>query len=95
MGVTLDSRGVASVFCEECGAFVKKASTVDVVSIYEEKLSEKGDLTPSGGIDKLKCRWCTERYYTRVGRLGTIYSPVAAKYCPVCGRELKESDRNY
>lgn len=96
--ITLDSRGVASIFCAECGSFIKKASTADVINIYEAKLAEKADLDHSEGTDnkeKPLCPYCTENYFLRYGRLGTTYTPVDAKYCPMCGRELKPEDRAY
>lgn len=93
--VKLDARGVASIFCADCGGFIKKASTVDVVTLYEKKLAERGDLTPSDPSEKPLCPYCTENYFLRYGRLGTTYTPVDAKYCPMCGRELKASDKAY
>ena len=100
-----DKRGIPEAHCAECSAYIKKMSTGEVISYFSEKLSgnldsksedrepdkESGRKTPDRG----PCKFCTENYFTRRGRLGTIYYPVEAKFCPICGRELKESDRNY
>lgn len=104
-----DKRGIPEARCETCDSFIKKMSTGEVIDYYEQKLGA-GDVAgycvqghgvaldeylKDAVLDKAPCRFCTEHYFTRRGRLGTVYYPVEAKFCPMCGRELKDSDRIY
>lgn len=41
------------------------------------------------------CKYCNEDLFFRFGRLGTVYTPVDAVYCPICGRKHKPTDRDY
>lgn len=98
-----DKRGIPEAHCAKCSAYIKKMSTGEVISYFSEKLSGNLDSKFQDAVEKTSektpdrgpCKFCTENYFTRRGRLGTIYYPVEAKFCPICGRELKESDRNY
>lgn len=90
-----DKRGIPEAHCEECDSFIKKMSTGEVIDYYEQKLGGKLDSVFQDAADRMPCRFCTEHYFTRRGRLGTVYYPVEAKFCPMCGRELKDSDGNY
>jgi endogenous inhibitor of DNA gyrase (YacG/DUF329 family) len=99
-----DSRGLPFAKCSDCGKAIKKMSTTEVISFYQEKLAEKGiepeapeEATPERAIRNgmSPCKYCTENFFMKQGRLGTIYKPIGAKYCPICGRRLKSTDRNY
>jgi len=94
INVTRDSRGLASAFCSECGAFIKKMSTNEAFDFYENKLKTMQEV-PVEKVDKPMCKYCTERYAI-VSPYATIRPTVIdAKYCPMCGRELKATDRDY
>ena len=85
IGLRTDSRGIAEYYCKDCGSGLSKASSKDLVAIIND-----GDTPPK----KAPCKFCTEDYFYRMGRMGTVYVPIDIKYCPVCGREIdKEKDR--
>ena len=97
--IAFDSRGLAEARCEDCGALIKKMKTQEVADYYEAKIAELG-----GSPEEVKqhepkrpCRYCTENYAMVLGSIRTArqYIPVEAKYCPICGRELKADDRKY
>ena len=89
--VRTDKRGVAEYYCEDCGAGQGKVSSADLVAML---------IATRASADKPKkkqiCKYCTEDYFTRIGRLGTVYVPIDNKYCPMCGREIdREKDRGF
>ena len=93
IGIRLDARGVASFVCEDCGAGLGKASSASLVGIIE-KLKE--DNKPREEKKRPPCKYCTEDYFFRQGRLGSVYIPVDNKFCPMCGREInREKDRGF
>lgn len=86
IGLRTDSRGVAEYYCEDCGAGQGKAASADLVNII--------NLMSGKPPQKAPCKFCTEDYFYRMGRMGTTYIPIDNKYCPVCGREIdKDKDR--
>lgn len=95
-----DKKGMHQVVCGDCGALVKKMSDsefADFLKTYIAEAKEKASKEESTKPERptLPCRHCTDDYYTKHGRLGTVYYKVEAKYCPICGRELQASDRDY
>lgn len=95
--MTKDSRGIPEARCNGCGAFIKKMSTSEVIEYFESREGLGADSSaelPAKTV-KPKCRYCTENYFMRQGRLGTIYTPVETKFCPMCGREHQSGDRDY
>ena len=101
IGLRTDKRGVAEYFCEKCGAGQGKASSADLVQIIydinEARWMEAAVMGSSSLTEnRPPCRYCTEDYFTRIGRLGTVYVPIDNKYCPMCGREIdREKDRGF
>lgn len=99
--IGIDSRGLPFAKCSDCGRSIKKMSTIEVIAYYKEQLdylsgsSEAGAEVSNARDRKAPCKYCTENYFMRQGRLGTIYKPVQPEYCPMCGRHLEDSDRNY
>ena len=95
IGIRTDKRGVAEYYCEDCGAGQGKASSADLVFLINlMRDSEERPEIPEP--KKAPCKYCTEDYFTRIGRLGTVYVPIDNKYCPMCGREIdREKDRGF
>ena len=99
--LVLDKRGLPEAHCKACGNNIKKMSTGETIAYYEELLSlvyDKFNAEPEQIQDAEKplCKYCTEDLFIRRGRLGTVYAPLPdAKYCPMCGREKKLTDKNY
>ena len=99
--ISTDARGVASAFCDECGAFIKKMSTIEVTEYYESRLQT---IAPPQEVvadidkkeeDKPLCKYCTETWGYRVGRLGHTFRIMDTKFCPMCGRKLLPTDKDY
>lgn len=99
-----DRRGLVEAHCGTCKSFIKKMTVGEVSEYYEEELAAlKGNGTVADvnleviepPAPKQMCRYCTEYYAMRKGRFGSIYQPIDAKFCPMCGRELLPSDRDY
>lgn len=99
-----DGRGLPVAWCAECNTRIKNMSTGEVIEYYEKKIDELKDVqtvlaepdSAETETEKPICRWCREDYFTREGRLGTVYKPLPThKYCPACGRKLKPTDRDY
>lgn len=97
----LDSRGLPFAKCADCGKAIKKMSTTEVITYYEDKIRNadtEGALVGQSEEEarpKPVCKYCTENFFTKLGRLGTIYIPIEAKYCPMCGRKLMSTDKDY
>lgn len=91
--MTKDSRGIPEARCAECEAFIKKMSTAEVIEYFESR--EQNTTEKPEPTVKRKCRYCTENFFMRMGRLGTIYIPIDSKFCPMCGREHQKGDRDY
>lgn len=91
--MTKDSRGIPEARCADCGSFIKKMSTAEVIEYFEQRETQ----APAVAAKEAKplCRFCTENYFMRQGRMGTIYIPVEHKFCPICGREVQKGDRDY
>lgn len=101
--IAFDSRGLAEARCADCGSLIKKMKTQEVADYYEERLAELAD-TPEKDIDSagrerktIPCRYCIEDYVIVRGNMKTArqYVPITAKFCPICGRELQPTDRDY
>ena len=87
--IEADSRGVASAFCSDCNTFIKKMSTLEVMQYYQDKEAHEDD-------DKPMCKYCNEDWGYRIGRLGQAFRIMNdTKYCPMCGRKRKPTDRDY
>ena len=97
--ITFDSRGLAEARCADCGSLIKKMKTQEVADYYEAKIEDLAGSTIKVEPPKKKmpCRFCTERYAIVLGsmREARQYIPLEPKFCPMCGRELEESDRAY
>lgn len=91
IGLRTDKRGVAEYYCEDCGAGQGKASSADLVELIR-LLRQEPVAKPAA--KPAPCKYCTEDYFYRLGRLGVTYVPIDASYCPVCGRKTdREKDR--
>lgn len=95
--IAFDSRGLAEARCADCGALIKKMKTQEVSDYYEAKIADLAGSTLTVPKKRPPCRYCTEKYVMVRGSLREIrqYIPVDVKFCPICGRELEESDRAY
>lgn len=97
--IDFDSRGLPFAKCTDCGKAVKKMSTTEVITYYEDKLRAGAGALAGEPEEEARpkplCKYCTENYFTKLGRLGTIYIPIEAKYCPMCGRKRLSTDKNY
>lgn len=92
MKLSRDLRGLYEFRCADCGGFIKKCTTAEVAEWYQNIIASA---PPKIEEKKPMCKYCTEKYFVRLGRLGTTYNPVDAFYCPICGRKLEESDTKY
>lgn len=100
-----DSRGIPSAYCDKCGSYIKKMSTGEVLDFYENLLllyetesKEEQAEEPASKQQKPPCKYCTERYFFRRGgprSTRTEDIPIEHKFCPMCGREIQESDWRY
>lgn len=101
--ISTDTRGLAEAHCSNCGSFIKKLKAVEVVEYFEKKVrdteekikeetAKEKEATP---VNDMPCKFCRESFFVRYGRLGTVYTPIGAKYCPMCGRKLKPEDKKY
>lgn len=93
----LDDRGVAHAYCKDCGAHIKIMSTTEVMDFYTSQLV-KYEQQPKEEKDQPLCKYCTERYVMVQGNpsVRQQYVPLTdIKYCPMCGRRLREDDRKY
>ena len=93
LGLRTDKRGIAEYYCEDCGAGQGKVSSADLVAIINasKKPQEAEKIN-----DAPPCRYCTEDYFFRRGRMGNQYIPIDITFCPMCGRKVhKEKDRRY
>ena len=94
-----DARGVAEARCEKCGAYIKKLSTREVIDYYEnlQLIEEPREEVERPKEQKAPCRYCTEHYAIVMGsmREARRYIPIEHKFCPMCGREIMESDWAY
>lgn len=104
INVTKDSRGIPEARCAECGSYIKKLGAAEAVDHFEKKIAQLKDAgsyytspeqLKEQEDDRMPCKYCTEFYFIRRGRLGTTYIPVEIKYCPMCGRKRKETDTKY
>lgn len=101
--LTRDRRGIPEAHCEECKSYIKKFSTTEALDYYDDLMVNNINRpqtvrveTVGGDEDKrLPCKMCGENFFVRYGRLGTVYTPIEAQFCPVCGRKLREDDRKY
>ncbi len=97
--LTFDSRGLAEARCNDCGALIKKMKTQEVADYYEAKISDLAGMTVETPTQKKRppCRYCTENYAMIRGsmRAARQYIPVVPNYCPVCGRKLEATDKDY
>lgn len=101
---TTDSRGLLDARCSVCNGFIKKMNAAEAAR-YRSEIGSKEESAAENMIatevetvtkeEKLPCKHCTENYFVRRGRLGTVYAPIEAKFCPMCGRKLQDSDRQY
>ena len=90
----LDDRGVAHAYCKDCGAGGRIVSTVEIIEYYKEKAAAM----EAAKAEKPPCKYCTERYVMVMGNpsVRQQYVPLDdIKYCPMCGRRLREDDRKY
>lgn len=99
-----DGRGIPEARCLSCDTYIKKMGAGETMDFYEsitldlkETMASKGEIPAvvAETDNRMPCKYCTEYYYTRRGRLGTVYIPIETKYCPVCGRKILEEDRKY
>lgn len=94
-----DGRGIPEARCTDCGSFIKKMSTSEVISYFNEieipKAVKKEAEKYKAMGDAMPCKFCKEPYFIRRGRLGTVYTPVEIKMCPMCGRPRKPDDLKY
>lgn len=92
IGVRTDKRGVGEYYCKDCDKGLGKASSADLVNMLDDLIEDNKPqrVEPK----KAPCKFCTEDYFYRMGRLGTVYLPIENKYCPMCGRRIdKDKDR--
>ena len=88
IGVRVDKRGIAERYCKDCDTGQGKVSSAELVSM----LLEAKPTTEQRR--EIPCRYCSENYFIRMGRLGTQYIPIDIEYCPMCGRKInREKDR--
>lgn len=100
-----DSRGIPSAYCADCDTYIKKMSTGEVIDHYEARISDlAGSVVDidekeaeESATDRGPCRFCTENYIMRVGRVRTEIRdiPIEPVYCPMCGRKLRPEDKAY
>lgn len=92
-----DTRGIPEARCSVCKKLAKKMSTREVIEYYEEKIANPEPTEPTEDLNdgRPPCKYCTENYFMRQGRLGTIYKPIEIKFCPMCARRIRKSDRDY
>jgi len=97
-----DRRGMVDAVCDRCGAKIRKLSMTEVLKYFESrsklippKVEEPAAVPAAEPVrrDKALCKWCTEDWGVRRGAFWSHIPEI--KYCPMCGRELKESDRAY
>lgn len=103
--VKRDSRGIPAAYCEKCDSFIKKMSTGEVLDYYENLLllyesESRGEAREQEQSKQSKppCKYCTEHYFFRRGGLRSTRLedvPIQHKFCPMCGREIQESDWAY
>lgn len=100
--VALNKRGLPIANCKNCGNYIKALSATELATLVQEMQAEapetieppKAEPAPAKE-DRMPCPYCRENYFMRRGRLGTIYTPIEIKFCPLCGRETKPTDRDY
>lgn len=92
LGIRVDKRGVAERFCKDCGVGQGKVSSADLVDMILA-LESKPQAEPERTIP---CRYCSEDYFIRMGRMGAQYIPIDITYCPMCRRKVnREKDRGF
>lgn len=93
--VRRDSRGLPVAYCKNCGQQIKRLTTVELADLYDEVRQRASENTEQD--DRLPCPYCTERYIMLRGneRTRVFQVPFIAKYCPICGRKLREEDKAY
>lgn len=97
-----DSRGVVDAYCCQCGAYIKKVSSAELLDLLNEtNAAAKANIGEAKKVavsdeKRPPCRYCAERFFYQYGRMGVIYKPLDdAKFCPMCGRELDGHERDY
>ena len=72
-------------------------NAVEVAEFLEDKFAQDlaDALSKREETKKAPCKYCTENYFVRYGRLGTVYTPVDIRYCPMCGRPRQTNDLDY
>jgi len=98
--VAVDVRGVPEARCAECDCQIQKVSSKflydyyveRIASVYAEQEEKANEPKPEAPV----CKYCTERWAILEGRMGVRPREMKdIKFCPMCGRELKEDDRKY
>lgn len=85
----------AARYRSEIGSEGGEKHEAENTAAAEEERTAAIEAEPVAKEEKPPCKHCTENYFVRRGRLGTVYAPIEAKFCPMCGRELQDSDRHY
>ena len=95
--VALDSRGLAEARCAECGAFIKKLKSAELIEFYEGAKKAEPNEENKTETDRPPCRYCTENYVIVQGSMRTArqFIPIKINFCPICGRRSKPTDRKY
>ena len=91
IGIRVDKRGIAERYCKDCDAGQGKVSSAELVTMLLEAQTPKKEVERD-----VPCRYCSEDYFIRMGRMGTQYIPIDITYCPMCRRKVnREKDRGF
>jgi len=98
--VTIDKRGVAEIRCRECESYIAKTNATTLYDYFQEQITniyrEQEAIMNAPQEDKPVCKYCTERWAILEGRMGVRPREMNdIKFCPMCGRKLKPTDKDY
>jgi len=100
--ITVDKRGVPEARCRECDSYITKTNSQTMYDYFMWRLSDanaalcEAQEAPVNKVEKPICKYCTERWAILDGRMGVRPREMNdIKFCPMCGRELKPTDKDY
>lgn len=96
--ITVDKRGVPEVRCADCDSYITKTSAGTMYEYFMERINSiyAEQDAKSEQPDRPLCRYCTERWAILDGRMGIRPREMNdIKFCPMCGRKLLATDKDY